>query len=355
MVDGDFDITPVILAGGYGRRLWPLSVDKYPKQYHNLMGERTMLQETVLRLEGLKNFTSPIIISNYEHRFIVAEQLQQVGIKSYTILLEPEGKGTALAIASAAHYIDADFMLVLSSDHVIKDCDSFHEAIMGALLYAKNGELITFGVIPTEAQTEYGYIERSSISISSPPEETTMAYKINRFIEKPDKKTADLLIKNKNILWNSGMFLFSSEDYIDELQKFHPDINAEAKNLLSNGVKDTDFFRLASSSINIPTLSIDCAIMEKTKKGAVIPIDIGWYDIGSWSSLWNAGDRDSNGNIVFGDVDVVDSNNSYIRSDDNKIVAIGVDDLIIVSTVDGVLISTKEKAQKIKEIIDRSK
>ncbi|WPE15961.1 mannose-1-phosphate guanylyltransferase/mannose-6-phosphate isomerase [Candidatus Thioglobus autotrophicus] len=343
-------IIPVILSGGSGTRLWPLSRKQYPKQYLPLAGDNTMLQETILRLNGLDNLADPIIVCNADHRFLVAEQCQQIGIKNPIILLEPVGRNTAPAIAAAALQSLRDSedstLLVLSADHVIQDVDSFHKAINIANQHAQNGKLATFGIVPTDANTGYGYIK-------STEENNNGAYKVEEFVEKPDLKTAEVYLEQGGYLWNSGMFMFQAHTFIDELTTHSPNIVTSVNNAVNNAVQDLDFIRLEKQAFeSSPSDSIDYALMEKSDNVVVVPLDAQWNDIGAWSALYDIGTKDSQGNVIKGDVITQDTTNTYINADHHMVAAIGVDNLIIIDTPDATFIATQDKAQEVKNIVE---
>jgi mannose-1-phosphate guanylyltransferase/mannose-6-phosphate isomerase len=340
----------VILSGGSGTRLWPLSRKQYPKQYLPLTGDNTMLQETILRLNGLDNITDPIIICNADHRFIVAEQCQQIDIVNPTILLEPVGRNTAPAIAAAALQSIKDsndaVLLVLSADHVIQDVDAFHQAINIASKQAQYGKLVTFGIVPTDANTGYGYIQKGK-SIEE-------VFEVKEFTEKPNQETAESYLEQGNYLWNSGMFMFQANTLIDELTNYSPDIVASVKNAVKNAAQDLDFIRLDKQEFeSSPSNSIDYALMEKSNNVVVVPLDARWNDIGSWSALYDIGTKDDNGNVIQGDVFTEETTNTYINANHHMVATIGVQDLIIVDTPNATLISTKDKAQEVKKIVEQ--
>jgi len=343
-------IIPVILSGGSGTRLWPLSRKEYPKQYLPLASENTMLQETILRLNGLESLTDPIIVCNADHRFLVAEQCQQIGVKNPTILLEPVGRNTAPAIAAAAlqslKTSDDAALLVLSADHVIQDIDAFHEAIKIASYQAQEGKLITFGIVPTDANTGYGYVKSSKNN-------TDGAHKVEEFVEKPDLETAQTYLEQGNYLWNSGMFMFKADTLIDELNTLSPEIVASVKTAVNNAEQDLDFIRLDKQAFeSSPSDSIDYALMEKSDNVVVVPLDAGWSDVGAWSALYDIGVKDSSGNVIKGDIIIQDTTNTYINADYHMVAAIGVDNLIIIDTPDATFITTQDKAQEVKGIVD---
>ena len=345
-------IIPVILSGGSGTRLWPLSRKQYPKQYLLLAEEQTMLQATLQRLEGLENLADPIIICNIEHRFLVAEQLQKIGIKNPTILLEPVGKNTAPAIAAAAHYIASDHqMLVLSADHVIQDIPAFHKAIKIASKQAEHGKLVSFGITPAFPHTGYGYIKTEKTMRESP---RASAVKIEQFSEKPNQQTAEQYLKEGNYLWNSGMFLFQADHLLKELTIHAKEIVETTQQSIKNAIEDLDFIRLEHESFAATISdSIDYALMEKTDRAVVVPLDAGWNDIGSWTALYEIGEKDSDNNVIKGDVLTMDTINSYIHADHHMIAAVGVENLIIIDTADATLITTKEQAQQVKGIVEQ--
>jgi mannose-1-phosphate guanylyltransferase/mannose-6-phosphate isomerase len=343
-------IIPVILSGGSGTRLWPLSRKQYPKQYLPLVSDNTMLQETILRLSGLDNLTDPIIVCNADHRFLVAEQCQQIDITNPTILLEPVGRNTAPAIAAAAlqslKTLDDAVLLVLSADHVIQDVEVFHQAINIASKQAQDGKLATFGIVPTDANTGYGYIKSSKENIDG-------VYKIEEFVEKPDLKTAQTYLEQGNYLWNSGMFMFKAAMLIDELTTHSPDIVTSVNDAVNNATQDLDFIRLDKQAFeSSPSDSIDYALMEKSDNVVVVPLNAQWNDIGSWSALHDIGVKDKNSNVIKGDVVIQNITNTYINADHHMVVAIGVDNLIIVDTPDATFITTQDKAQEIKDIVE---
>ena len=344
------NIIPVILSGGSGTRLWPLSRKQYPKQYLPLVGDNTMLQETILRLNGLDNLADPIIICNADHRFLVAEQCQQIDINNPTILLEPVGRNTAPAIAAAALQSLQDsedkLLLVLSADHVIQDIDAFHQAINIATKQAQEGKLVTFGIVPTDANTVYGYIKSSKERING-------SYKVEEFIEKPDLITAKSYLDQGNYLWNSGMFMFQAITLVKELNAYSPDIVVSVNDAVNNAVQDLDFIRLDSQAFkSSPSDSIDYALMEKSDNVVVVPLDAQWNDIGSWSALYDIGIKDGSGNVIKGDVIAQDTTNTYINANHHMVATIGVDNLIVVDTPDATFIAKQDRTQEVKSIIE---
>lgn len=345
-------ILPVIMAGGTGSRLWPMSRELYPKQYLRFESTNSMLQETISRLEGLE-ISPPMLICNEQHRFLAAEQLRQIGQLSNNIILEPVGRNTAPAIALAALSAinsteDDPLLLILAADHVIEDIPSFHKAIDTAVAYANEGKLVTFGIVATSPETGYGYIQRGDIRGQE-------AYTVKRFVEKPDQETAQSYIDSGEYYWNSGMFLFRAKRYIEELKKYRPDILECCVKAIQYSNKDSvaDFIRVCEKQFSAcPEESIDYAVMEKTNDGVVIPLNAGWNDVGSWSALWEVSQRDSNNNALTGDIYTHDSNNCYINTDDTFVAAVGVDNLVIINTKDAVLIIDKSKVQDVKKVVD---
>ena len=351
----NISICPVILCGGSGTRLWPLSRESYPKQYLSLnaANKKSLLQNTSERLNGLKNLLNPILICNEEHRFIVAEQMREIDTTPLSILLEPFGRNTAPAIALAAIKALEDgedpILLVLSSDHEIKDKDQFLETINKGLEYASSGKLVTFGVIPTKPETGYGYIKADSPF----QKDEIIGRKITEFTEKPDYKTALKLIKDKSFTWNSGIFMFKAKTILQEIQNHSPEIYESCIETIKKSHYDLEFMRLDKGSFeNCPDISIDLAVMEKTKEGIVLPLDAGWSDIGSWDSVWETSKRDKNENFTLGKVIVNDTKNCYVRGEKSLIVGIGLKDLIVVETNDAILISNKNQTQKVKDIVN---
>lgn len=340
-------IKAVIMAGGSGTRLWPLSRSRHPKQFLSLTGRDTMLQSTVKRLSSLDIY-STIIICNEEHRFFVAEQLREIDSLG-SIILEPVGRNTAPAIALAA-LADKDdsLLLVLAADHVIQDESSFVATVNEAIPLAESGKLITFGVVPTDPHTGYGYIKKGR--------QQGAGFVVDSFVEKPSIEIAEDYLASSEYYWNSGMFLFNSSRYLQELEKFRPDILKACEASMSESKADLDFIRIDRRKFELcPSESVDFAVMEKTSDAMVVPMNAGWNDIGSWSSLWDISLKDDNGNSTLGDVINHNSKGCYIRSDDKLVAAIGVDDLVIVSTKDALMVAHKDSIQDTKVIVDKLK
>ena len=340
-------ICAVIMAGGSGTRLWPLSRASHPKQFLSLNGEGTMLQETVKRLNNL-DVESLITICNEDHRFFVAEQLREIG-KLGSIILEPVGKNTAPTIALAALSLQDDpLLLVLAADHVVQDEAAFANALSNSISLAESGKLVTFGIVANEPNTGYGYIKRG--------EEHCGGFAVDKFVEKPSVDAAQGYIASGEYFWNSGMFLFKASRYIEELKKFRPDIYQACQASMAETKSDLDFLRINKERFaECPCESVDYAVMENTADAVVVPMDAGWSDIGSWSSLWDISNKDGNGNTAHGDVMLHNSNNSYVRTDDKLVAAIGVDDLIIVSTKDALMVAHKDVVQDAKLIAQQLK
>ncbi len=339
----------VLLSGGSGTRLWPLSREAYPKQFLPLAGEATMVQDTWSRAAALTTL-KPIVVANEEHRFLVAEQLRQIGAPVPDIVLEPVGRNTAPAIAAAALQARAagadPVLLVLPSDHVVRDVAAFHAAVREALPAAEEGALVTFGIRASAPETGFGYIQAAA---------GEGVRRVLRFVEKPDADTARAYLASGDYVWNSGMFLFPASRYLDEIARFRPDILDAVRRAFDAASRDGDFVRLERGAFAAsPSDSIDYAVMEKTSDARVLPVDIGWNDVGSWSALWDVSDQDEHGNAGHGDVIAVDSRNSYAYS--RRLVAlVGVDDLVVVETDDAVLVARKDRVQQVKDVVARLK
>ena len=343
-------VQPVLLSGGSGTRLWPLSRESHPKQFLALAGDDTMLQATWQRVAPIAT-AAPIVVANEEHRFLVAEQLRQIGAPVPSIILEPLGRNTAPAIAAAAMQAmaggDDPLLLVLPSDHVIRDADAFRLAIAEALDAAAGGALVTFGIVPTSPETGFGYIQAVVGE--------ARIRRVARFVEKPDAATAASYLAEGGYYWNSGMFLFRASRYLEQLAHFRPDILAATRMALDNARVDGDFIRLDRDAFAAcPADSIDYAVMERTADAMVVPVDIGWSDLGSWSALWDVALRDAEGNATLGDVIAIDSRNSYVHA--RRLVAlVGVDDLVVVETDDAVLVARKDRVQQVKDVVSQLK
>jgi len=343
-------LQPVLLSGGSGTRLWPLSREAYPKQFLPLAGTETMLQATWSRVADVAG-AAPIVVANEDHRFLVAEQLRQVGAPTPSILLEPVGRNTAPAIAAAAlQALSAGgdpLLLVLPSDHVVRDADAFCRAVREAAVAAEAGALVTFGIVPSAPEPGFGYIQGAGGGDG--------LRDVARFVEKPDVATAQSYLDAGGYYWNSGMFLFRASRYLSELERFRPDILAATRTAWERAKRDGDFIRLDRDAFGAcPSDSIDYAVMERTESAKVLPVDIGWSDLGSWSALWDVAERDAQGNATLGDVIAVDSRGSYVHA--RRLVAlVGVDDLVVVDTDDAVLVARKDRVQQVKDVVAQLK
>lgn len=341
----------VIMAGGTGSRLWPVSRSNFPKQFINLMSSNSLLQDTLTRVPNVSN-NPPYVICSESTRFLVAEELKTINVKKPNIILEPLGRNTAPAIALAA--FDAlkkghdPVMIVLASDHVIKDEKSFRKAINDAEEDAQNDKLVTFGIVPTHPETGYGYIKKG--------QQLSNGFKVSEFIEKPDLETAEDYIVSGDYLWNSGMFAFKASVYLAELNKFNPDIFKICKEAVNNKIEDMDFIRITREIFaKCPDESIDYAVMEKTSDSVVIPLDAGWSDVGSWSSLYEISEKDASDNVIIGDVITQETFNSYIRGEERLIATLGVKDLVIVDTKDALMVAHKDSTQDVKKLVNQLK
>ena len=342
-------ITPVLLCGGVGSRLWPVSRQGRPKQYLNLIGESSMLQQTLTRIESLTQ-TAPIIVCNEEHRFLVAEQVRQLGFTSPTIILEPEGKNTAPAIALAALAIAAADpeaqLLVLPADHYVGKPEALIDAIEKATSASSQGKLVTFGLVPSRPETGYGYIKRGE---ALAPDVSVL----EQFVEKPDQPTAEGYIASGDYVWNSGMFMFTATRFLESLAQFQPEMARVCERAMEQAERDMDFVRPnAEVFATCPSDSIDYAVMEHTPEGAVVSLDCDWSDIGAWSALWEVGDQDAAGNVTQGDVVLNKTQNSYLRSQSRLVTATGVSDLVVVETADAVMVADRHSVQDVKEIVN---
>ncbi len=348
-------LIPVILSGGAGTRLWPLSRELYPKQLLSLTGERTMIQQTALRLEGL-SAAAPVVVCNEAHRFLVAEQMRQINVTPQAVVLEPVGRNTAPAIALAAHAALAGagesgadpLLLVLPADHVIRDVPAFHQAVKAAQGAAGGGKLVTFGIVPTSPETGYGYIQRGGARGA--------VYPIARFVEKPDAERAAEFQASGEYYWNSGMFLFGARRYLEELERFAPQIARSAAAAFAAAERDLDFTRIDKELFAAcPSDSIDYAVMEKTREALVVPLAAGWSDVGSWAALHEACEADARGNVSRGDVICEDSEGCYLYSESRLVSAVGLKDHVVVETKDAVLVAPKNRVQDVKKLVLRLK
>ena len=343
-------IHPVIMSGGAGSRLWPLSRQLYPKQLLPLAGDKTMIQDTVTRVEGAR-FARPMVICNQEHRFLVAEQLREIGVEGAVIVLEPVGRNTAPAAAVAALMLaerdPSALILLMPADHVVTDKRAFLEAVGIAAGVAREGAIVTFGIAAKTPETGYGYIQRGE------PAAIDGCFRVRRFVEKPNRETAQDYVDAGDYYWNGGIFLFRAQTYLDELEKFEPAIVAQCRDAVAKGRRDLDFLRLDEAAFKAsPAKSIDYAVMEHTAHAAMVPVDMGWSDVGSWHSLWEIAARDGAGNVTAGDVVAVGVSNSYLRSEGPLLAAVGLDDVVVVATQDAVLVTHRDATQDVKKIVE---
>lgn len=342
-------IYPVILAGGTGSRLWPMSRELYPKQFLKLLGDETLLQQTLARLKGLET-ADPLLICNEEHRFLAAEQLRQMGQLGHNIILEPVGRNTAPAIALAALAAveknpDA-IMLVLAADHAIADPAKFQLAVNTATPFAEQGALLTFGIVPSHPETGYGYIKRGAAEGE--------AFAIAEFVEKPNLERAGQYLTSGDYYWNSGMFLFKASRYLEELLQHRPEIHQACVTAMADTNPDLDFIRVNESAFaKCPSESVDYAVMEHTNNAMVVPLDAGWSDVGAWSALWEIAEKDADGNVLNGDVLNHNSNNTYVMAESALVATVGVQNLVIVQTKDAVLVADKSQVQDVKAIVNQ--
>ncbi len=346
-------VHPVILSGGVGSRLWPLSREIYPKQLLPLVSANTLLQDTAARVATPGFFAPPLVICNAAHRFLVAEQLREVGVSPRAIVLEPEGRNTAPAAAVAAILLERRFgdalMMLLPSDHAIAQPSGFIEAARTAAAAARGGALVTFGMTPRRPETGYGYIRKGS-----PWDDVAGCFRVERFVEKPEAAAAEAMLDDGGWLWNSGMFLFSTQNYLAALERHRPGIVNACRAAVERGAEDFDFFRLDREAFaESPADSIDYAVLEKTDAAAVVPANVGWSDIGSWSALWEIDAKDEYGNVLKGQVVAQDSGNSYLRSESQLLAVIGVRDMVVVATADAVLVAPLDRAQDVRQVVDR--
>ncbi|NCD24585.1 MAG: mannose-1-phosphate guanylyltransferase/mannose-6-phosphate isomerase [Deltaproteobacteria bacterium] len=351
-------IIPVILAGGSGTRLWPLSRKLYPKQLLPLLDEFTLVQNTVLRLQGLENVADPVLICNEEHRFMIAEQMRAIGARPEAVVLEPVARNTAPAVAVAALRVVArnpeDILLVLPADHLIADLATFHGVVRSAARFAEQGRLVTFGIVPTGPETGYGYIRHGEAIQDKTMAETALG--IERFVEKPDLETARRYVDSGEFLWNSGMFMFRADSVLKEMERLVPEIVNACRLALDRASMDLDFLRLDRDAFAAcPEDSIDYAVMERTGLGAMLRLDAGWNDLGSWDALWQAGAKDDQGNVTRGDVLLCDVRDSYLHAETRLVAAVGLENHIVVETSDAVLISPRDRVQEVKKLVDKLK
>lgn len=351
-------IIPVILSGGSGSRLWPLSRELYPKQLLKLVDDHTMLQNTLLRLSELAEVADPVVICNEQHRFMVAEQLRTIGVAPESIVLEPVGRNTAPALATAALKVannaEDPLLLVLPSDHVIEDVPAFHHALKAGARLAGDGYLVTFGIVPHQPETGYGYIRKGEPLQAGDAGMGGGAVRIAEFVEKPDLETARVYLESNAYCWNSGMFMFRASRVLEELERHVPEIVAACSRAVAQGVTDLDFFRLEKEAFAAcPSDSIDYAVMEKTDRGAMVPLSVGWSDLGSWDSLWQTGVKDADENVIQGDVITLDVKNSYLSASSRMLAAVGLEDHVVVETSDAVLISPRDRVQDVKKVVER--
>lgn len=358
MQDGDqaLPLIPVILAGGSGTRLWPMSRHLYPKQFIPLLDDQSLFQATLQRLEGLDGVQAPIVVCNDEHRFLAAEQLRQLGVDNARIMLEPTARNTAPAIAVAAlealaHRQDA-LLLVLPADHLIEDVSAFHHSVLTGIAAALKGRLITFGVVPTRAETGYGYIRQG------PPLKGAQAsvLEVDAFVEKPDEAKAQRYIAEGGYLWNSGMFMFRASKIVEQLQEHASAIHAASQAAFEARTRDLDFIRIDAAAFEkSPSESIDYAVMERTSEAAVVPMEAGWSDVGSWQALWAAESKSDGGNVENGDVISEDCNGCYIHASHRLIGAVGLEDMVVVETADAVLVAPRDRSQEVRRVVDKLK
>lgn len=352
-------IIPVILSGGSGTRLWPLSRKLYPKQLLPLVGDNTMLQDTLARLEGIDGLAAPLVVCNESHRFLVAEQIRAIGVEHQGIILEPIGRNTAPAVAVAAMQLLVDdqdndvgnmreaTLLVLPADHVVRNPEAFRRAVQVGQQATADGRLVTFGVVPNAPETGYGYIRMGE-------ERGAGAFRVQQFVEKPDEETARAYVDSGEYLWNSGMFMFRVETWLDELGRLAPDMVACCRESVTEAKRDLDFVRLDEDAFTrCPGDSIDYAVMEKTDRAVVVPLDAGWSDVGNWSSLHAAHDADENNNVTVGDILLEDSNDCYVHATSRMVAAVGLDDHVVVETADAVMVAPRSRAQDVKSLVER--
>ncbi|MDA8390121.1 MAG: mannose-1-phosphate guanylyltransferase/mannose-6-phosphate isomerase [Gammaproteobacteria bacterium] len=340
-------IHPVILSGGSGSRLWPLSREHHPKQLLALLGERTLLQDTALRLNGMADVASPIVVCNAQYRFLIAEQMRTIDKMPCTILLEPAGRNTAPALTMAALRVARDdpdgLLLAMPADHAMRDPASFRAAVQRAAVYAAHGRLVTFGIVPTHAETGYGYIRSGGNG------------EVVEFVEKPDQTRAAAFCASGDYLWNSGLFLVHVRLWLEELGRLRPDILAACEDAMAHAHSDGDFVRIGASFAETPSESIDYAVMEHTDRATVVPLDAGWSDIGAWPALWELGDRDGDGNVIRGEVFTVNARDNLLMAEHRLVGAVGVSDIVVIETKDAVLVADRRQAQDVKQLVAKLK
>lgn len=349
-------LIPVILAGGNGSRLWPLSREAFPKQFLTVDGSgRSLLQQTLLRLEGLHggDIAAPIVICNEEHRFLVAEQLREIDCSNPHIILEPAGRNTAPAVALAAHHVLKDdhdgVLLVLAADHLITQIDAFHDALRKAIEFSLRDRLVTFGIIPQHPETGYGYIKRGA-------QLSLHCFDVERFVEKPCYQKAQAYLESGDYSWNSGMFMFTAKKYLHELARFRPDIYHKTLLAMETSRRELNFIHIDEETfLRCPCESIDYAVMENTADAVVMPIDIGWSDVGSWAAVWEVAEKDAQGNVHRGNVIAIDSLNNYVYAGDKLVATLGVNDLVIVQTGDALLVAARDAVQDVKQLVGELK
>jgi mannose-1-phosphate guanylyltransferase/mannose-6-phosphate isomerase len=346
-------IYPVILSGGSGTRLWPMSRTLYPKQLLNLLGRDTLLQQAVLRMCGRPGFAPPLLIANEEHRFIIAEQLRDISVVPGALLLEPVGRNTAPAACAAALALTETepdpLMLVMASDHAIADVDAFLAAVDRAAAAARAGALVCLGVAPERPETGYGYIRRGPGL-----EGVDGAFAVGEFVEKPDAEQARKYIASGEYFWNSSIFMFPARVYLDELERLQPDMVASCREALASASRDSDFVRLGKDAFSACVAdSIDYAVMEHTRRAAVVPVSMGWSDVGSWDALWELGEKDQYENLISGNVIAEGTRNCYLRSEAGLVAAIGIEDLVVVATDDAVMVAPRNRTQEVKNLVAR--
>jgi len=344
-------VVPVILCGGSGSRLWPMSRRLLPKQFLPLVTEKTLLQDTVLRTRGLAGCGAPVVVTNAEHRFLAADQLAEISMAPRALLLEPVGRNTAPAVAAAALLVLRDapdaVLLVQPADHLIGHEAAFHAAVVEAVAAAREGHLVTFGVPPTEPATGYGYIEAGDALAGN-------AFRIRRFVEKPTLEKARAFLAQGGFYWNSGMFVFRAQRFVEELGQLRPEILAAVRSALEKSTRDLDFLRLDTEAFAAcPAVSVDYAVMERTGAGAMVRAAMRWSDVGSWSSLWEAAARDAAGNALRGDVAVRDASGCYVHAGSRHVSLLGAQDLVVVETTDAVLVAARNRAQEVKEVVEQ--